>query len=104
MGEREAFPLHPVDARGGGVKDQVHQMIVKQVDLIHIQDAAVGLGKEARRTDNLSFLERFGENLYPRRPRSSVPLSGKVTRGTRFFPADEGRLMLITPATAGIPR
>lgn len=36
--------LHCVEAAGGRVQHHVYQAVVEQVDLIHVEDAAVGLG------------------------------------------------------------
>ena len=45
---RYALALHVVAAHSGGVQQYVHQVVVEQVDFVHIQDAAVGGGDEAR--------------------------------------------------------
>src|SRR5919198_786825 len=42
------FPLDVGDAHGGGIQQQVDQVVVEQVDLVHVEDAAVGGGQQAR--------------------------------------------------------
>ena len=37
-----------VDAHGGGVEQHVGEVVVEQVDLVHVEDAAVGRGQQAR--------------------------------------------------------
>ncbi len=48
MGERYPLPLDAVLAGSGRGEDYIHQMIVQQVDLIHIEDAAMNPGQESR--------------------------------------------------------
>ncbi|CAM3378446.1 hypothetical protein DEDE109153_14135 [Deinococcus deserti] len=45
--DAQAVALHPVNAHGRGVQQDVDQMVGKQVDLIDIQHAAVGCGDQA---------------------------------------------------------
>jgi hypothetical protein len=43
----QAFALDQVFARGGHVDQQVHQVVVEQVDLVDVQKAPVRLGQQA---------------------------------------------------------
>ncbi len=54
---RDAVPLHVAGAQRGGVEEQVHQVVVQQVDLVHVQDAPVRGGQQAR----LVGLDPLGE-------------------------------------------
>ena len=49
VADRDAFALDVVDAQGRGVEQQVHQVVMEQVDLVDIQDSAVGRGEQAGR-------------------------------------------------------
>ena len=42
MGDADSFPLDCVDAHGGRVQQQVDDVIVEQVDLVNVEDRAVG--------------------------------------------------------------
>jgi len=44
VGDGDALPLHGVPAGGCGVQQHIHQVVVQQVDLVDVEDAAVGLG------------------------------------------------------------
>ena len=44
----DAFALDGVDAHRSRVKQHIDQMIVEQVDLVDIQEAAIGLRQQAR--------------------------------------------------------
>ncbi len=48
MRDRHAFALDRVDAHGGRIEEHVGEMVVEQVDLVDVEDAAVGRGQEAR--------------------------------------------------------
>ncbi len=48
----------PVDAAGRDVQQQIDQMVGKQVDLIDIQHATVGLGQHAWREARAAFAQR----------------------------------------------
>lgn len=43
----QAVALHQVDAAGGDVQQQVHQVVGQQVHLVDIEHATVGLGQDA---------------------------------------------------------
>ena len=43
MDGRNALPLYGVDSRCGGIEHYIDEAVIKQVDLIHIQDATIGL-------------------------------------------------------------
>ena len=57
MRERDTLALHVVHAHRRGVKQQVHHVVVKQVDLVDVQDAAVGGRQDARLEVFLAFLD-----------------------------------------------
>ncbi len=44
MHDADTLALHGVQPRRRRVQHHIHKAIVQQVDLIHVQDAAVGLG------------------------------------------------------------
>jgi hypothetical protein len=45
---RDALALDVRGAQRGGVEEQVDQVVVQQVDLVHVEDAAVGGSEQAR--------------------------------------------------------
>ena len=47
VADTDALALDDVDAVGEDGEQQVGNAVVKQVDLIHVQDAAVGLREQA---------------------------------------------------------
>ena len=47
MPDRDALALHVIHAQGGRVEQQVHQMVVEQVDLVDVEHAAVRRGEQA---------------------------------------------------------
>ena len=47
VADTDALALDDVDAVGEDGEQQVGDTVVKQVDLVHVQDAAVGLRKQA---------------------------------------------------------
>ncbi|MDT4856277.1 hypothetical protein FQZ97_906630 [compost metagenome] len=55
---RDAIALHQVDAAGGHVQQQVHQVIGQQVDFVHVEHAAMGLGQHAGGELRAAFAER----------------------------------------------
>src|SRR5205823_8173632 len=44
----EAVPLDAVDSEGGGVDEDVDEMVGQQVDLVDVEDTAVGGGQQPR--------------------------------------------------------
>ena len=52
MHNGDTLALHRVDAGGRRVEDYVDEAIVKQVDLVNVEDTAVGLGLGDRRLFN----------------------------------------------------
>ena len=58
MGEGDALTLHGVDPHGGGVEEDVDEVVVKQVDLVDIKDVAVGLGQQPRLETPLAMPDR----------------------------------------------
>ena len=59
MLEADALTLHDVDAHGRAVEQQIDDMIVEQVDLVDIEDAAIGRGQNARFEVSFASLNRF---------------------------------------------
>ena len=57
VAEADPLPLHHVHAHGRGVQQQVHDVIVQQVDFIHVEQAAVGRGQHARLEMALAVLD-----------------------------------------------
>ena len=47
MPDRDALALHVVHAQGGGVEEQVDQVVMEQVDLVDVEHAAVRRGEQA---------------------------------------------------------
>ena len=47
MAVGDPLPLHGVDPHGGGVQQHVHNVILQQVDLVHVEDISIGLGQQA---------------------------------------------------------
>ena len=47
VADAQAFPLHHVLAGRGHVDQEVHQVVLQQVHLVDIQEAAVGAGEQA---------------------------------------------------------
>ena len=41
--DRNALPLYSIDTRCGRVEHYIDKSVIEQVDLIHIQDASIGL-------------------------------------------------------------
>ena len=48
MMEGDAFPFHPIDAGCRAVEQRIDQMVVEEVDLVDIENAAVGVGQQTR--------------------------------------------------------
>ena len=59
VAEADSLPLDHVDAHRRGVEQQVNHVIVQQVDLIHVEQTAVGCGQHARLEVALAPLDRF---------------------------------------------
>ena len=57
MGITDTLTLHCVDAHGGAVKEHIDDMVVQKIDLIHIEDVAVGLGQQSRLKDLFAFFD-----------------------------------------------
>ncbi len=47
MADADAVALDPVVAARGGVEEYVHEMVVEQIHLVHVEDAAVRAGEQA---------------------------------------------------------
>jgi hypothetical protein len=58
MGERDALALDGVHAHRSGVQQRVDQVVVEEVHLVHVQDAAVGGSHEPRLEPAFTVLER----------------------------------------------
>ena len=59
MTHGDAFPFHGVPAGGGGVEQHVDEVVVEQVHLIHVEQAAVGLGQQAGLKGAHAFAQGF---------------------------------------------
>ena len=55
--EADPFTLDHVDAHGGAVQQQVHHVVVEQVDFVYIEHAAIGRGQDARFEVALALLD-----------------------------------------------
>ena len=47
MAYGHALTFHRVPTRSSGIEQNIHQMVIQQVHLVHIKQAAVGLGQQA---------------------------------------------------------
>src|SRR5206468_10321960 len=47
VADADALALDVVDAQGGGVQQQVDEVVAEEVDLVDVEDAAVGGGQQA---------------------------------------------------------
>ena len=59
--ERDALALDDVDAHRRGVEQRVDEVVVEQVDLVDVEDAAVRVGEQTRLEAALAVLERVLE-------------------------------------------
>ena len=57
VGKGDALALDDVDAHRGRIEQQVHHMVVEQVDLVDVQQAAVGRGQHAGLEVPLALLD-----------------------------------------------
>ena len=44
MGERDAFAFHHVNAHGGRVEQNIHDVIIEQIHLVDIEQSSIGVG------------------------------------------------------------
>src|SRR5579885_649255 len=58
VAERNAFALNDIDAHRGSIKQHIDHIIVQQVDLINVEDAAISLCQHARLEASLSLAQR----------------------------------------------
>jgi hypothetical protein len=42
MTQRQAFAFQPMNARGGRIEENVHEMVGEQIDFVDVKDAAIG--------------------------------------------------------------
>ena len=56
--DRDAVALDGRAAHGGGVEEQVDEVVVEQVDLVDVQDPAVGAGQQAGLVVRLALRQR----------------------------------------------
>ena len=86
VAQRQALALHAVDAAGRRIQQHIHQMIRQQVDLVDVEDAAVGGGEQAR------FKARSPRRAFSRCKRAEHAVLGGTQRqfdqGHRTF--DDG--------------
>ena len=54
----DAVALHGHAAHRGGVEQQVHDVVVQEVDLVHVEQAAVGAREQARLEDRQPLGQR----------------------------------------------
>lgn len=47
MAHAHAFPFHHILAGGGGVEEEIHQMIFEKIHLVDIQKAAMGAREQS---------------------------------------------------------
>ena len=80
MADAQAVTLDDVFARGGNVDQQIDEVVFQQVDLIDVEEAAVGLGQEAG-------LERF---LAPRQGLLKVEGADDAVLGGAQRQVDDG--------------
>ncbi len=59
VGKADAFAFDHVNAHRSRVQQQVHHMVVQQVDLINVQDAPVSRSQHARLKMTLTLLDGF---------------------------------------------
>ena len=57
VAEADALALDHVDAHRRRVEQQVHHVVVEQVDLVHVEQAAIGRGQHARLEMALALLD-----------------------------------------------
>ncbi len=101
MGHRDRLAFHHVDTHGGRIQQHVHQVVVQQVHLVHVQKVAIGLRQHAR-------LESAGSAADGRfqvdGPHQAVLgcVDGEVDDPHRYS-ADGERTVLGTPAAVGAP-
>mmetsp|Transcript_5543 Transcript_5543/g.12269 ORF Transcript_5543/g.12269 Transcript_5543/m.12269 type:complete len:319 (+) Transcript_5543:639-1595(+) len=93
VADGDTLTLHSVPAGGGRVQQHVHQVVVQQVDLVHVQDAAVGLGQQA----GLKGLHTLSQSLLNVNGTAHTVLSG--TQGQ----LDQGSLGLSNWQLLAIP-
>ena len=48
MAEGDPLALHGVDPHGSRVEEQVDDVILQQVHLVHVEEVAMGVGQEPR--------------------------------------------------------
>jgi hypothetical protein len=54
VADRDAFAFHGRPAGGGGVQQQIDQMVVQQIDFVDVEDAAVRGGQQPRLVAHLA--------------------------------------------------
>ncbi len=70
MGKADALALDDVDAHRRRVEQQVNNVVIEQVDFVHIEHAAVGRSQDARlevlltRLDGLLDVERADDAIF----------------------------------------
>jgi hypothetical protein len=85
---RQPLALDHVLPRGGHVEEEVDEVVLEQVDLVHVEEAAVGAGEEPRLVDLLAVAEGALEV-----ERADQPVLGGAEREV-----DHGHLRLAGPA------
>ncbi len=57
MDDRHALPLDDVDPHGGRIQEDVDQVVVEEVDLVDVEDVAVGVTQDTRLETALPLLD-----------------------------------------------
>ena len=57
MDHRHALALDDVDPHRGRIEENVHQVIVEEVDLVDVEDVAVGVSEDTRLEAALPLLD-----------------------------------------------
>ena len=57
MGEAHALTLHGIYTHSGTVQQHIHDVIIQQVDFIHIEDIAIGLRQQTGLKNLFTFLD-----------------------------------------------
>ena len=89
MLDRDPFALDDVDPEGGGIEQDVGEVVVEEVDLVDVEDAPVGLGEQSRLECLLALAQRPADV-----DRARHPVLGRVQRQVDDPPAppDDGQL------------
>jgi len=59
MSKRDALPLDGIHTHGCRIQQYIHDVIVEQVDLVNVEQAAIGCCQHARFETPFPFLDRL---------------------------------------------